>query len=73
MMDTQFTVGQQPCQNFTPREYGSWGGMLTHECYCGHKKGLDCTKSVAMCSNCMKDHHEGGYESCVCGGKGFIA
>ena len=68
-----YTVGQQPCQNFKQRMDGNenamWGNV--HECYCGHSKGNGCTKTVSFCENCYKDHHEGGYENCVCGGKGF--
>ena len=55
-----FTEGEQPCQSFMPQieanKYAIWENR--HECYrCG---GL-----VSYCENCHRDHHEGGYETCI--------
>jgi len=68
-----FTIGQQPCQNYLPRQeanaYSIWDNV--HECFCGHSIGKHCEKLVSFCENCSKDHHEDGYENCQCRGKGF--
>lgn len=68
-----FTTGQQPCQDYTPmmtgNGYAEWANV--HECFCGHAKGQDCSGTVSFCENCHRDHHSNGYETCVCGGKGF--
>jgi hypothetical protein len=68
-----FKSGQQPCQNYSPKQdgngYGTWNNV--HECFCGHSKGKTCGKAVSQCENCNRDHHEDGYENCQCGGKGF--
>ena len=55
---TEYMIGEQPCQNFTPnQEEKMWWGHPKHECpRCG---GLR-----MFCSNCHKDHHEGGWEIC---------
>ncbi len=66
---TKYEVGQQPCKNFKQKMTGEFGNV--HECYCGHSIGNDCGKTVSFCENCNSDHHEGGYESCQCKGKGF--
>lgn len=55
-----FTEGKQPCDNFRPQleanEYAVWENR--HQCY-------ECGGEVSFCLNCMKDHHDGGYDSCV--------
>ena len=53
----RFEQGQQPCDNFTPEEgYTRMG--YTHQCYrCG-------TGTVVFCTNCSRDHHEWGYDTC---------
>jgi hypothetical protein len=70
-MEREFQAGQQPCKDFRPEELSPFG-VQTHECWCGHAKGLHCEGSVAFCANCYTDHHSGGYQTCICGGKGFI-
>ena len=71
--DVSFRVGQQPCQNFRAQRerngYAEWSNR--HECYCGHAKRNGCSLSVSFCENCSRDHHENGYEACICGGAGF--
>lgn len=69
-----FTSGQQPCQNYDPEMTVSGDAIFAnvHECFCGHSKGLNCEKLVSFCRNCGKDHHEDGYNNCVCKGAGFI-
>ena len=59
-MYPSFNKGKQPCDNFEPEEE-SYYGIQTHECYKGCKK-----LSVAFCKNCSRDHHEMGYDNCVC-------
>lgn len=68
-MSGDFTKGQQPCQDFKGKE--GYYGIAVHECYCGLDVGKNCTKTVSFCLNCSTDHHEDGYESCICGGKGW--
>lgn len=64
MMPNEFTIGKQPCQNYTPREadiaaaHGS-GMANVHECYHGCDHGR-----VSFCENCNTDHHAGGWDSC---------
>ncbi len=70
MTKEKYNIGQQPCKNFNPMDEG-FGGVQPHDCYCGHSLGKGCPKTVAFCSNCSTDHHENGYENCVCKGKGF--
>ncbi len=65
----KYEVGQQPCKNFKQKMTGEFGNV--HECYCGHSIGNGCDKTVSFCENCFTDHHEGGYETCSCGGAGF--
>lgn len=66
---SDFTSRQQPCQKFTPRE--GYYGPAVHECYCGHAVGKNCPKLVSFCENCNRDHHEDGYQNCVCEGRGW--
>ena len=60
--DEDYSVGRQPCQNLK-RAPGSIAAAPelanVHECYKG------CGKTVSFCENCCRDHHEGGYETCV--------
>jgi hypothetical protein len=65
-----FEVGQQPCKDFRPMP-GFLGGANVHECFCGFSKGKACSKLVSFCENCNRDHHEEGYENCICEGRGF--
>jgi hypothetical protein len=59
----RFTIGHQPCNDFKPdrdgNEYGSWENL--HSCM-----QPKCEKTVSFCMNCLKDHHEDGYEACTC-------
>jgi hypothetical protein len=61
-MTTEYTVGQQPCQNFHPEieynEYAQWENC--HEC-------PKCGKTRSFCPSCHRDHHEGGWETCSTG------
>lgn len=60
-----FKIGEQPCKDFNPRKEGYWDDNI-HECFCKGNKGDYCKGRVSFCSNCNKDHHSNGYESCVC-------
>lgn len=55
-----FEIGKQPCNNFTPQfegnAYGEWENR--HQC-------MKCGGEVSFCLNCMEDHHEDGYETCI--------
>ena len=59
-MDSDFEMGQQPCDNFKSQieanEYAQWSNR--HECYKG------CGKTVSFCMNCHRDHHKHGYNTC---------
>jgi len=59
---SEYEIGQQPCDNFTPQmesnAYATWTNE--HQCY---RCGGDVT--VSFCENCMRDHHSGGYETCT--------
>jgi len=61
-----FEQGDQPCKDFKPMGRGSYFGSNKHECYCKDKLGNYCKLSVSFCENCHNDHHESGYEKCVC-------
>ena len=69
-----FQSGQQPCQDYRGKMsgngYAEW--VNVHKCFCGHSKGLYCPLLVSFCENCNSDHHEDGYQACVCQGKGWI-
>jgi hypothetical protein len=71
---SDFISGQQPCKNYVAEqdgnEYAVWDNV--HECFCGHSKGLHCPFLISFCENCNKDHHEDGYQACICEGKGWI-
>ena len=60
-----YKTGDQPCQDFNSQREGFWDGNK-HDCYCKDKNGDHCKLSVSFCSNCSTDHHEKGYENCVC-------
>jgi hypothetical protein len=51
-----FETGKQPCDNFKPEDYYSHSGF-THEC-------PYCLKQRVFCMNCLRDHHEDGWENC---------
>ena len=59
-MTERYTTGKQPCQNFDPEievdEHAFWPNV--HQCY-------RCEGTVSFCITCCKDHHSGGYETCV--------
>ena len=51
-----FTIGKQPCNNFTPEIMYIRNGF-THQCpRCGGER--------VFCENCAKDHHKYGWETC---------
>lgn len=57
-----YSVGRQPCQNLkrAPGDIAAAPELANvHECY------KRCGKTVSFCENCNRDHHEGGYETCV--------
>ena len=53
-----YDTGQQPCDTFTPDEFTMTPlGHSVHQCpTCGGRR--------AFCSNCNRDHHDGGWEAC---------
>jgi len=56
--DNRFAIGKQPCSDFKPKQ--EWFGSNRHECiYCR----LD-EVTVSFCENCVRDHHQDGYETC---------
>lgn len=55
-MDCVFSVGEQPCDNFTPDSDYVRNGYA-HECY-------KCGGIRVFCVNCHYDHHAGGWEAC---------
>jgi FtsZ-binding cell division protein ZapB len=60
-----FTVGEQPCQDYSPG-LGIHGFANLHECF-GPFDGRFprvCYGRVSNCKNCHTDHHSGGYETC---------
>lgn len=62
-----FELGDQPCQDFTPRE--TYWGHNEHECYAIRLKregnpNAECGSTVSFCENCNYDHHAFGYERC---------
>ena len=54
---SRYETGQQPCDKFEPHEIGHWGGFIVHQC-------PKCWGRRQHCVNCMKDHHEEGWETC---------
>lgn len=62
--DEEYTLGRQPCRELK-RGRGNIAAAPevpnVHECYLG------CGKTVTFCDNCCRDHHEGGYDSCLPG------
>ena len=67
-MKSTFETGRQPCADFAPRDSG-FGGNL-HDCYGpydeqGHVQGAEyCGAHVSLCENCLRDHHDEGWQSC---------
>jgi hypothetical protein len=57
----KFCEGDQPCDNFSPSRDGNEFATWDNEHYC-YK---DCGKTVSFCTHCSRDHHEGGYQSCI--------
>lgn len=56
-----FTKGQQPCADYKGSLDGNGQAVWTneHQCYrC--EVGI-----VSFCESCHRDHHAGGYETCV--------
>ncbi|KKM05690.1 hypothetical protein LCGC14_1751480 [marine sediment metagenome] len=47
-----YEVGRQPCDKFTS------GDRTKHQC-------PDCGQFRVFCSKCSRDHHEGGWDTCV--------
>ena len=64
-MKQDYQIGEQPCKEFQSNEPTPMG-FQTHECYCKDKDGKYCGLGVAFCGNCTTDHHEKGYENCIC-------
>lgn len=62
---SDYTIGRQPCVSFTPSIDGNAHAMWAnvHECIFCRKSG-DETSTVSFCTNCSKDHHSDGYETC---------
>lgn len=56
---TDYTVGQQPCQDLKRQRDGNCHGEWANA-HCCYK----CDMTVSYCENCNRDHHEGGYECC---------
>lgn len=54
----KYAIGKQPCTALV-RDEGSMPGVENvHSCY-------RCDLTVSFCTNCCRDHHENGYESCM--------
>ncbi len=58
----RFTVGDQPCQDFLRGDadiaaLGEGNGRNLHQC-------PKCSGNRAWCDNCLRDHHDGGWETC---------
>ncbi len=61
----KFTIGDQPCNNYSPERDGNGYGEQDnqHQCiYCAAADLHDVT--VSFCESCHRDHHAEGYESC---------
>jgi len=48
----------QPCENYKHAEFEG-DSPTPHECYKG------CGGRVYFCDNCKRDHHGGGYNTCI--------
>jgi len=64
-----FSVGVQPCDDFTPAMENPWGHG-EHECFAREDgSGTLCAEAnngiVSFCTNCHTDHHAGGYDTCI--------
>lgn len=66
-----YEVGNQPCQQFTPKDELFPGSGNEHVCAAPFDGSAWCSETrggtVSYCENCNRDHHSNGYESC---GKG---
>lgn len=66
---TKFTVGRQPCQNFTPKDDMFTGSGNVHDCAWPFEGSGWCSQThdglVSFCGNCNRDHHSNGYETCA--------
>jgi len=59
MIDSKkYTEGRQPCDVFLSEDDYWVGSGNAHACYA-------CNDEVSFCKNCKKDHHAGGYGSCI--------
>ncbi len=61
-MPNEYTVGEQPCQDYRPSEADSdelcgTGIANVHQCPI-------CWGRRSFCDNCHRDHHEQGWETC---------
>jgi hypothetical protein len=61
-MNMRFTTGRQPCDNYIAQMDGNQHAVWENEHQC-YKCGGDVT--VSFYENCKRDHHQGGYETCV--------
>ena len=67
----RFTEGKQPCNLYDPHDCDAAGALglpNEHECYAPTLDGCRCADHggrVSSCKSCGKDHHSGGYESCM--------
>ena len=52
-----YTIGKQPCDNLSPNEDENWFGASQHEC-------PKCCGLRMFCTNCNRDHHKNGWDSC---------
>ena len=62
--ESMYSRGQQPCQkpDFENDGNSEWFGLAEHECiFCSD---MDRGGRVLFCSNCHRDHHYNGYETC---------
>jgi Zn-finger protein len=69
-MAGSYTTGKQPCQNFEPKDDLFTGSGNVHECFAPFYMSLTrCSErsggTVSFCTNCHRDHHSGGYETCA--------
>lgn len=60
--------GKQPCDNYRGQLEANMHAMWVnvHECFCKDKEGNYCPSTVSFCENCKSDHHNDGFETCVC-------
>lgn len=53
----RYRKGRQPCDNLVPGA-GEWFGHVSHVC-------PTCDGLRVFCETCCRDHHEGGWETCL--------